>query len=504
MAADQFQNSDDSNRPPDAARLGEPTPDQPPQTPPPTREADAQPPEPRTRQEHADHAPSRDEGTELEANSARQSAHDSHKAEDVYPNVAQAKEKASGELSTERSADGDQQKRPLHGLPRPDAQRPNLRDSRSDMSEEDDQNSTTDAECEDASTNSGVEYTSSTHDPDDRLEPGAEDRRLDKPLRTEDILPGSNAKDEIAKETTDTVQPTPAPLETLDNKITGTNVDSIQTKDRPHPLTDAEWARHVTEVQNGLAEAERQGLTPERMHTINGAGEIWTDERELLHESILHSFYSEAEAVPCNLKAIIAGGLGGAGKTTVLTEHANIDLSQYLIINPDDFKEEMARRGMIPEIEGLSPMEASDLVHEESSYLALQLALRAQTEGKNVIWDITMSTEKSTEKRINDLRTAGYNQIEGLFVDIPIETSMRRTESRHRQGYEMYRAGEGLGGRYVPPEVIKHQEDTEWGSRNKKTFETLKEKFDEWSTYDNSIDERPATLIDSSRTRHAG
>jgi predicted kinase len=319
----------------------------------------------------------------------------------------------------------------------------------------------------------------------DDPEPGAEERKLDKPLRTED-------------------QPTPAPLETLDNKIIGTNVDGIQTKDRPRPLTDAEWARHVTEVQEGLAEAERQGLTPERMDTLNGAGEIWTDERELLHESILDSFYSEAEAVPCNFKAIMAGGLGGAGKTTVLTEHANIDLSQYLIINPDDFKEEMAHRGMIPEIEGLSPMEASDLVHEESSYLALQLALRAQTEGKNVIWDITMSSEKSTEKRINDLRTAGYNQIEGLFVDIPIETSMRRTESRHRQGHEMYRSGEGLGGRYVPPEVIKRQEDPEWGSQNKRTFETLKEKFDEWSTYDNSIDGRPATLINSSRTRHAG
>ena len=42
-------------------------------------------------------------------------------------------------------------------------------------------------------------------------------------------------------------------------------------------------------------------------------------------------------------------------------------MSQYLMINPDDIKEEMARRGMVPEIEGLSPMEASDLVHEESS-----------------------------------------------------------------------------------------------------------------------------------------
>jgi predicted ABC-type ATPase len=240
------------------------------------------------------------------------------------------------------------------------------------------------------------------------------------------------------------------------------------------------------------------------MHTINGAGEIWTDERELLHYSILENLYSEAAEVPCNFEAIIAGGLGGAGKTTVLTERANIDLSQYLMINPDTFKEEMAQRRMIPEIEGLSPMEAADLVHEECSYLALQLAARAQAEGKNVIWDITMSTEKSTARRLNDLRGAGYNHIEGLFVDIPIETSVTRTELRHREGHEKYRAGEGLGGRYVPPEVIGRQEDPEWGSKNKRTFERLKESFDDWSVYDNSVYGRPAILIDSSKRTQAG
>ena len=79
----------------------------------------------------------------------------------------------------------------------------------------------------------------------------------------------------------------------------------------------------------------------------------------------------------------MAGGLGGAGKTTILTEHADIDLTQYLMINPDNIKEEMARRGMIPDIDGLSPMEASDLAHEESSYLAKRLARRADAEGKN-------------------------------------------------------------------------------------------------------------------------
>ena len=73
---------------------------------------------------------------------------------------------------------------------------------------------------------------------------------------------------------------------------------------------------------------------------------------------------------------------------------------------------------MIPELDNLSPMEASDLVHEESSYIARHLALRAMADGKNIIWDITMSSRESTEERIQNLRAAAYSQVDGVFVDI--------------------------------------------------------------------------------------
>ena len=144
--------------------------------------------------------------------------------------------------------------------------------------------------------------------------------------------------------------------------------------DQTRPLTDREWAEHITEVRDGLSKAYEQNLNTDRAYTINGAGEVWLEERDRLHDSIIEDLYAKAADVPCDFKAIVAGGLGGAGKTTVLTRHDGIDLSQYLMINPDGMKEEMARRGMIPEVEGLSPMEASDLAHEESSYLAKRLA----------------------------------------------------------------------------------------------------------------------------------
>ena len=277
--------------------------------------------------------------------------------------------------------------------------------------------------------------------------------------------------------------------------------DGKPIDDRPHSLTDREWAEHITEVRDSLSKAYEQGLNTDSVYTIDGVGEVWLEEREHLHNAILEDLYARAANVPCDFNALVAGGLGGAGKTTVLTQQAGIDLSRYLMINPDDIKQEMARRGMIPEIDGLSPMEASELAHEESSHLAKRLAHRAQADGKNLIWDITMSSVKSTASRIEDLRKADYTQVDGLFVNISVATSITRIESRHREGHDAWRAGKGLGGRYVPPEIVENQADPQWGSKNKRTYETMKERLDSWSTYDNSVDDRPAELIESSEGR---
>ena len=195
------------------------------------------------------------------------------------------------------------------------------------------------------------------------------------------------------------------------------------------PLTDAEHAEHVSEVRALLDKARADGLATDRQHTTDPDNEQWRYDRVLIQDSIIRDLYTAASDVPCDRRAILAGGLPGAGKTTVLDQHAGIDRSHFLTINPDDIKEEMAKRDMIPEVAGLTPMEASDLVHEESSYIAKQLALRATADGKNVIWDITMSSRASTERRIVDLRAAGYSQVEGIFVDIPIEVATHRNLS---------------------------------------------------------------------------
>lgn len=263
-------------------------------------------------------------------------------------------------------------------------------------------------------------------------------------------------------------------------------------------LTDDEHAQRLREVGEKLADARRSHLATDYRHTADDLRKIWTKERALLHDEIIQEIYAGAADVPSDGMAILAGGLPGAGKTTVLTTRAGIDLSQYLIINPDEIKQCMATRGMVPGIDGLSPMEATELVHEESSYVAKQLALRAYADHKNVIWDITMSSTESTQGRIKELRAAGYGYIEGIFVDIPVEVSVRRTEARHREEQADYQEGRGLGGRYISPELIRAHADTDFGSTNRATFEAVKGGFDRWRLFDNSIDGRPAVLVEDS------
>jgi hypothetical protein len=275
------------------------------------------------------------------------------------------------------------------------------------------------------------------------------------------------------------------------------------SRDRVRPLTDAEHAHHVADVRVRLADARSAGLATEIRHTIDPDHEIWSRARRVQHDQLIGDRYAAASGVPCERRAILAGGLPGGGKTTVLREYAGIDVGQYLVINPDAIKEDMARYGLIPVLDGLTPMESADLVHEESSHIAKRLARRAQADGKNLIWDFTLATAESAAWRIESLRAHGYAQVDAVFVDIAIDASVRRAEARYRHGHEEYRAGAGFGGRFVGEEIIRAQADETWGSLNRANFERLKHRFDSWSTYDNSIDGRAALLTaHSSRARH--
>jgi Zeta toxin len=155
---------------------------------------------------------------------------------------------------------------------------------------------------------------------------------------------------------------------------------------------------------------------------------------------------------------VLAGGLPRASIGHVLAE-AGVDPAGYLTISAGQILVWMAERGMIPTVAGLSPMEAADLAHPEAQFLAKRLGLRGLGKGKNLLWEVSFAAQHSIESWIAAHRRAGYT-ITGVFAEITIEESVRRTEAEHRRGQDQYRLGHGYGGRFIPPEAIRALADT--------------------------------------------
>ena len=162
-------------------------------------------------------------------------------------------------------------------------------------------------------------------------------------------------------------------------------------------------------AERALSQAIRDGLkTSDTYSTKISAGPVYTPERRKLQQQIIDDVFKQHEDTPCEGKAIISGGMGGAGKTTVLTRYLNIDTDKYITVNPDDIKEIMAERGMIPTLRGLTPMECSTLAHDEASHISSIIMDRAIREKKNIILDGTMSKRSSMDSRVGRLKKGGY------------------------------------------------------------------------------------------------
>jgi hypothetical protein len=179
---------------------------------------------------------------------------------------------------------------------------------------------------------------------------------------------------------------------------------------------------------------------------------IWKPERNREQAILVASMYQRAWGVPCDRRAVVAGGLPGADKAAVLRQ-ASINESWYFTISVDQILRQMATRDLIPAVAGLTPMDVADLVHDEAQFLAKRAGLRAMADGRNLIWDISMASLPATQALLQTLRLAGY-RVKGLFADITVEESVRRTDDAHRRGHDEYLAGRGYGGRYIPPEAI--------------------------------------------------
>lgn len=221
-------------------------------------------------------------------------------------------------------------------------------------------------------------------------------------------------------------------------------------------------------VERETTQASKDGKNSIDIYFNKETGE-WTKERQALHDEILSELHDKYKDVPNQHKAVFSAGLPGAGKTTVLTSYEHFDMSSWATVSSDDIKEMLAEKGKVPEIEGLTPMESSTLVHQESSMLADKLMSDLSSQGKNIIYDFTCRNSKKTQRRINTLVENGYEtkNMQFVFVNITPQVAKERAKFRYAKGLN-----EGIkveqenlansskqkttvvGGRYLPEYII--------------------------------------------------
>lgn len=210
-------------------------------------------------------------------------------------------------------------------------------------------------------------------------------------------------------------------------------------------------------VARGLA----SGLDTESKYTfINAQNEKeYTPERQKLHAIIISEILENAKNIPNEGKVLWTGGVMAAGKTYVLeTKMKGLANNYVSSLNPDEIKIQMAKMGMMPKVEGLTPMEVQSLAHNEASYLTRKITTIFSKEKKNILLDGTLRNYDAVSNVITNMKSDGYEikNTTVVFVEADKVSTSTRALSRYKEGLDNYTIhGKGYGGRYVAQEAIE-------------------------------------------------
>ena len=230
-------------------------------------------------------------------------------------------------------------------------------------------------------------------------------------------------------------------------------------------------------------------------YDLHRRGEAWTLERMRLHRTILDEAKAECADLPRDGAAVLlTAGPPGAGKGTALqmlrdrqgddTELGQAlgrvhgaDPGQYVVLDPDQFKEAIIRhRGgptlpadayQLPGGRHLAPAELASLLHRESSFLQDTFERWARSEGYNLPYDATMKNMDKTRALLGDLAREGYSARVTLSVEVPLQACLEQNALRWETGRGAFERGEdSYGGRMVPESFIRalyaHSADSDY------------------------------------------
>lgn len=212
-------------------------------------------------------------------------------------------------------------------------------------------------------------------------------------------------------------------------------------------------------------------------------GGAWTVERLRLHRTILDEAKAACSGLPRGGQAVLlTSGPPGAGKGTslsllrtrqgdgtelgqALTQAHGVDPAEYVILDPDQFKEALIRHGGAPTLpphaydlpggRRLAPAELAPLVHRESAFLQDTFEAWTREQGFNLLYDGVMKNYDKTHALLSDLAQEGYGKRVVLSVEVPMQTSLEQNALRWQGGRTEFDAGrDPYGGRMAPEPLI--------------------------------------------------
>jgi|GEM_PF-1107694 len=157
--------------------------------------------------------------------------------------------------------------------------------------------------------------------------------------------------------------------------------------------------------------------------------DTYTQERQELHHSIIYVFIKDKHSAE-SPRAVLLGGGAGAGKSSIVKNYLLIDegaTDEFVYVSADNIKK------LIPEYkeyqeEGIEL--AAIYVHPESTDIAFDLIKRCVENNYSFIYDGTMSYQPHYEDEVLPLLKENSYTIEGIFVDLDVEESIRRAHIR--------------------------------------------------------------------------
>jgi predicted kinase len=245
--------------------------------------------------------------------------------------------------------------------------------------------------------------------------------------------------------------------------------------------TPDERASHARHAEDSLVRALASGKATTATETLDGTGQVWKPERAARHRDIVHQFLEDNQGVPSGHQAVLVGGLHGTHREQVAAKAA--PAGRYLHVRTDDIKREMAARGMVPHLAGLSPMEASPLVHDEAEHVAHLLAREAVRRGKNVAIHTAMSDPDAIRAHVDQLHREGHS-VHAAFAHVDPGKAADAARALHASGHEKFRRQEDHGQKYLPPSLVRAADAGNGETVNSRAFEAAKRHLGSWESWD--------------------